>query len=431
MCRGFFFVMNIYRRYWGILLCAITAMSGYCADRIYSTDIRTLQTTIDDNWMAAPVVALDKLMSGENSVVISFDEMSHDYRRLICHIERCEADWQPATEVFESDWMEGFNDTPIEDFAHSINTTVLYTNYRLQLPNERCRIKMSGNYRVTIYDDDDPDTKLAEAEFMVVDNNAQLSMSATTNTDIDINKCHQQLSLQLNYGNLKVTNPNEEFITVVKQNNRNDNMRWNVKADIITDNGLIWQHNRQLIFDGENEYRKFEMLDLSHPTMGIDKISWNGKSFDVFPFICEPRANYSYDESAHGAFCIRNSEYTECSYTCDYAWVHYTLHTGAPIGTITINGWWTTDNDKRSYEMKYDETDASYHLSLLQKQGYYSFNFLHVNPDGNTKIAESEGNFHETSNTYQAFTYYRPQGGRTWLLVAYNELNFPLPSDRH
>ena len=81
--------------------------------------------------------------------------------------------------------------------------------------------------------------------------------------------------------------------------------------------------------------------------------------------------------------------------------------------------------------MKYDETDASYHLSLLQKQGYYSFNFLHVNPDGNTKIAESEGNFHETSNTYQAFTYYRPQGGRTWLLVAYNELNFSLPSDRH
>ena len=138
-------------------------MSGYCADRIYSTDIRTLQTTIDDNWLSAPVVALDKLMSGENSVVISFDEMSHDYRRLICHIERCEADWQPATEVFESDWMEGFNDTPIEDFAHSINTTVLYTNYRLQLPNERCRIKMSGNYRVTIYDDDDPDTKLAEA----------------------------------------------------------------------------------------------------------------------------------------------------------------------------------------------------------------------------------------------------------------------------
>ena len=80
-------------------------MSGYCADRIYSTDIRTLQTTIDDNWMAAPVVALDNFIAGENSFVISFYEMSHDYRRLICHIERCDADWQPATEVFESDWM--------------------------------------------------------------------------------------------------------------------------------------------------------------------------------------------------------------------------------------------------------------------------------------------------------------------------------------
>ena len=75
--------------------------------------------------------------------------------------------------------------------------------------------------------------------------------------------------------------------------------------------------------------------------------------------------------------------------------------------------------------MEYDESDALYHLALLQKQGYYSYQFLQVKPDGTTAIPESEGNFHETSNTYQAFTYYRPLGGRTWLLVAYNELTFP------
>ena len=421
ICFG---IDNIIRRIIGVMI-MMTSMTGYCTNRIFSADIRTLHTTVDDKWTDAPVVALDKIMSGENHIVISFDEMSHDYRRLICHIERCEADWQPSTEMFDSSWMEGFNDTPIEAFTHSINTTVLYTNYRLQLPNDRCKIKMSGNYRVTIYDDDAPETKLAEAEFMVVDNKARLYLSATTNTDIDVNKCHQQLAMELDYSRINVTDPSEQLITVVKQNNRDDNQRWNVKPDITTADKLIWQHNRQLIFEGGNEYRKFEMLDLSHPTMGIDHISWNGETFDVYPFVSEPRANYSYEEGADGAFCIRNSEYSEIDYTCDYAWVHYTLHTGGRIGDIRIDGWWTTDNDKNTYMMEHDESDALYHLALLQKQGYYSYQFLQVKPDGTTAIPESEGNFHETSNTYQAFTYYRPKGGRTWLLVAYNELIFP------
>ena len=410
---------------------AMPYTKAFSADKIFTTEIRTLQTTVDNNWMSPAVVPLDKIMSGENKIVISFDEMSHDYRRLIYHIERCEADWQPSTELFESDWLEGFNDTPLDDFTHSINTTILYTNYRLTLPNDKCQLKMSGNYRVVIYDEDAPATKLAEAEFMVVDNTARLYMSATTNTDIDVNKCHQQLSMKLDFCNLNVTAPDEQLITVVRQNNRDDNMRWNVKPDITTSNGLIWQHNRNLIFEGGNEYRKYEMLDLSHPTMGIDHISWNGSTFDVYPIVSEPRLNYSYDEGADGAFCIRNSENTEIDYTCDYAWVHYTLHTGGRIGDIMLNAWWTTDNAKSSYIMEYDEKDASYHLSLLQKQGYYSYQFLRLQPDGKSAIPESEGNFHETSNTYQAFTYYRPSGGRTWLLVAYSELIFPLPSERH
>lgn len=412
-------------------LFALYPRDTYSANRIHTGEIRSLQTTVDNDWMSPPVVALDKMNSGEKDIVISFDELSHDYRRLIYHIERCEADWLPSTETFESDWLDGFNDTPIDDYTHSVNTTVLYTNYRLRLPNDKCRLKMSGNYRVIIYDEDSPETTLAEAEFMVVDNTAKLYMSASTNTDIDVNRCHQQLEMRLDYGSLNVTNPAEELITVVKQNYRNDNMRWNVTPNMTTAGGLVWKHNRQLIFDGGNEYRKFEVLDLSHPTMGIESISWNGSTFDVYPFVSEPRQNYSYDEGADGAFCIRNSEYSESDYTCDYAWIHYQLHTGAPIGDIMIDGWWTTDSNRNTYKMEYDERDASYHLSLLQKQGYYSYQFLRMKPDGNMTIPESEGNYHETTNTYQALTYYRPQGGRTWLLAAYSELAFPLASARH
>lgn len=401
------------------------------ANRIFSDNIRSLQVMADDNWLSPAVVALDKINSGNQTVNISFDEMSHDYHRLIYHIDRCEADWQPSTELFESDWLSGFNDNPIDNFTNSVNTTFLYTNYQLQLPNDRCQLKMSGNYRVSVFDEDNPDIILLQAEFMVVDNTAQLYLSATANTDIDSNKCHQQISMRLDYGSLVISNPQEQLITVVKQNNSDYTTIWNVVPSMATANGLIWQHNRQLIFDGGNEYRKFEMLDLSHPTMGIDKISWNGTAFDVYPFVSEPRQNYSYDEGANGSFCIRNSDCSESDYTCDYAWVHYTLHTGGRIGDIVIDGWWTNGNKKDKYIMEYDDTEASYHLTLLQKQGHYSYRFMRLMPDGSAGVADSEGNFHETENTYQAYTYYRPQGGRTWLLAAYCELSFPLVSNRH
>lgn len=53
-----------------------------------------------------------------------------------------------------------------------------------------------------------------------------------------------------------------------------------------------------LIFQAGNEYHKYEILDVTHPTMGIDYISWDGTNYQVFPFACEPRHNYVYDEDA-------------------------------------------------------------------------------------------------------------------------------------
>ncbi|MBL1488631.1 DUF5103 domain-containing protein, partial [Klebsiella pneumoniae] len=86
-------------------------------------------------------------------------------------------------------------------------------------------------------------------------------IAVTTNTDIDTNECHQQVSFNLNYNNQLVTSPEDQIQTVVMQNAREDNWRRNVRPSYISQNGLQWQHQRRLIFDGGNEYRKFEILD--------------------------------------------------------------------------------------------------------------------------------------------------------------------------
>ena len=413
--------MNLKKTLLFLVIIVSVCETAQAKGRIYSDNIRTLVVTAGDDWISPPVTELN----GGETIYISFDEMSHDYRRLVYHIDHCEADWTVSEELFESDYLQGFNDNPIEDYETSLNTIYLYTHYELEIPNDRCKLKISGNYRVTIYDDDDPDTKLLEAEFMVVEPLMSLTAGVTTNTDIDVNKEHQQIEIGLDYEDVRVTLPAEQIYTVVTQNDREDNRRINVKPNIRHDKGLEWTHNRELIFDGGNEYHKHEVLDLSHATMGIDYIDWDGENFNVYPFKVEERPNYLYDEDANGAFFIRNSDNEEIDYTCDYALVHYRVNIEPLLGArLIIDGRWTDSADKERYVAQYSMEDNMYHLTLLQKQGYYSYQFLGLRADGTTFIPPSEGNYFQTENRYQIYVYFKALGGRTWQLVAFRQAEF-------
>lgn len=383
-------------------------------NKIFSPAIKTLTAMVNDNWLDRPVMQL-----GTGDVLaVGFDELSHDARRYTCHLERCEADWTPSTDVFESDWLQGFNDYPIDDYQHSLNTTVSYTHYAFRIPNEQCRIRMSGNYRLTIYDEDAGHEPVAEVDFYVVEPVVNIGLAMTTNTDIDVNRRHQQLSMTVEYKELKIIRPEEEIYTVVMQNWDEQTARLNPQPNYVYQQGLKWEHQRQLIFEAGNEYHKFEVLDVSHPTMGIDRIAWDGERYQAYPFASTVRRNYLTDESACGAFYIRNSDRTEIDYTCDYVWVNYQLD--APYsGDIFIQGQWTTNADRTAYRMMYDGTQACYRAQIMQKQGYYSYHY--VDAEGATAV--TEGNFFQTRNRYQALIYYKGIGDRTWRLVGYRGLD--------
>lgn len=393
-------------------LLAGSVLAGNC---IYADRVRSLTSIVNGDWMNRPVMELG---SGDR-MVIGFDELSHDYHRFVYRLEHCEADWSPSDDLFESEWLQGFNGNPIEDYVNSINTTVLYTHYQLTIPNEQCRLKMSGNYRLTVYDEDEDNECVLKVEFYVVEPLMAVGLEATTNTDIDHNDSHQQLSVSINYNTLRPTDPDNQLRMVVMQNWREDNARSNIRPDYIQGSGLSWQHNRHLIFDAGNEYHKFEVLDVSHATMGLDHIDWDGHHYQAYPFAATVRRNYLTDVDADGAFCIRNSDRTEINYTCDYVWVNYMLLSPYQ-GEVYIDGHWTTDADRQHYRMDYDAQQHAYHASILQKQGYYSYQFLTA--DGG--IPASEGSFYQTGNRYQVLVYYKGIGERTWRLVGYRALEF-------
>ena len=148
------------------LLLLLTLGSGQAAaarNRVYTPQVRSLVTVVNQDWLSPPVMRLHS----DDVLHLSFDELSHTYHRFVYRIEHCEADWTPSTGLFESDYLQGFNGLPIEDYENSRGTTVLYTHYRLDIPNEQCRLTLSGNYRLTVYDEDNDMEKVLEADFMV------------------------------------------------------------------------------------------------------------------------------------------------------------------------------------------------------------------------------------------------------------------------
>ena len=405
-----------------LILLAFTTIVCAQKNEIYDPNISTLQVVAGDRWLSMPVIRLNQ----DEVINIGFDDLTHEYRRFTYTLEHCDADWTVSEGLFPSDFIEGFVEgNTIDDKEESVNTNMLYTHYALSIPNDRCRIRMGGNYRVTVYDENNDHQKIFVAHFMVLDPRMGVMMEVSSNTDIDINKSHQQVAMKLSYGSVTVTEPHEQIKSVVLQNGRWNTAVVNTPAQYIMPNGLQWLHSKELIFEAGNEYHKFEMLDPDHPSMGVDVIRWDGTDYHVYPFACEPQNNYVYDEDANGAFYIRNSDNYENDRSSEYMLVHYLLKTDRiKDGNIYIDGRWTNEQLTPDYQMTYNEESGYYEAVIQQKLGYYNYHFIVVHDDGTIRQLPSDGSFYQTENKYQCLIYYRGKQDRTDILVGFQEVQY-------
>lgn len=404
-----------------LLLIAVTTRAQ--RNVIYDVEnIASLQCIAMDDALLPPIMKMK-----DWQVTVSFDELSHDYHRYRYHIDHCEANWEVSEDLFESNYLNGLNDQLIEDCEKSLNTTQIYTHYSLNLPNEDVRLTLSGNYRVTIYDDDKSiDEPVATVEFALVEPLMSVGLSVSDNTDIDFQRSNQQVSVNVAYGTIRVSDPERDLHTYVIQNRRADRCV-EVKPNIKKANGIEFTHQRSLIFPATNECHKFEFLSLHRTTLNIDNIRWFDPYFHVTLFEEQPCLNYSFEQDQNGAFIIRNSDNDNDQTESEYAFVHFRLKS-EPLagGDVYVHGNWCNNWPNDNYKMEYDTENGEYHAAIYLKQGYYNYRFVQLSgketSDG-MPIAitdRTDGNFYQTENEYQVLVYYKEPGGRYDRLVGYN-----------
>jgi hypothetical protein len=248
-----------------------------------------------------------------------------------------------------------------------------------------------------------------------------VGVEVSSNTDVDFNQQHQQLTFAVNYGSRRVIDPHRELKTVVFQNRRWDNAVVNLPPNIQKATGVEWTHRRELIFPAGSEFHKFEILNVQLNGMGVDRMLWVEGQRHAVLFAQQPQRNYTYDQDADGSYIIRSFDDESPETQAEYLFVHFLLHTPRlPGGDIYVCGLWDDGFPNPQCRMMYDEEQGAYECPVLLKQGYYNYQFRQLDADGVGHTARTEGDFYQTENEYIVLVYHRAQGARYDALVGYS-----------
>ena len=403
-----------------LLAASAVAQNVDTRPHVFDSNVRSLKVCLASNMYIPPVL----MMNSDDRLLVNFDYLDYDPHYLRYSVTHCNADWQPS-QLVESEYVNGFNYADIEDFEPSEATYVHYYNYQFTLPNSDMQLLVSGNYLLSVYEQDDPDEILFQTRFSVCEGGVGVFPQVTSRTDVEYNNRLQQVSFEVRYKPNQIKDPYSEFICEVSQNSRSDNAVVVTRPTMVGVDHVTYEHNRDLIFPAGNEFRRFETVAAHNVNMGVQAIRYYEPMYHAILMVDEPRneMQYLYDQTQFGRFTIRNAEaYGENALRADYMITHFTLNTAGKLngGNVWLYGEFLNGYSASQAMMKYDASSGCYTADILLKQGAYNYMYLWV-PDGTIvgQTSRIEGDHYETINEYTVKVYYRPMGERYDHLAGY------------
>ena len=409
-----------------LLVCCLMTVAAVAQSKvdtrihIFDNNVHSLKVCLASNMYVPPVL----MMNSDDRLLVNFDYLDYDVHYLRYSVTHCNADWQPS-QLVESEYVSGFNYADIDDYAPSEATYVHYYNYQFTLPNSDMEFLVSGNYMLTVYEQDDPSKILFQTRFSVCEGKVSVFPQVTSRTDIEYNNRFQQVSFDIRYKPNQIKDPYSEFTCIVSQNSRDDNAVVVNRPTMVGVDHVTYEHNRDLIFAAGNEFRRFETVNAHNINMGVQSIRYYEPMYHAVLMVDEPRneLQYLYDKTQYGRFTIRNAEaFGENALQADYMITHFSLNTLGKLngGNVWLYGEFLEGYPASQAMMNYDASSGCYTADLLLKQGAYNYMYLWV-PDGTTVGQTSliEGDHYETVNEYLVKVYDRPTGERYDRFVGY------------
>lgn len=387
--------------------------------------IKTLLVQPVNDWKAAPVINL----RGDDKIRISFDELSHNYKRYSYRIIHCDRNWKRSN-LNLLEYMEGFQENDIEAFGTSSNTYTDYTHYTFTLPNEQVLFKVSGNYALEVIDRDESKRVVLTACFSVVDAKTSVEGLVTANTDVDTELYHQQAQFTVRPIGWNIQQPESELSVRLFQNRLNFKSKKDLKPDQIHPDRLVYEHDNNLVFEGGNEYRRFEITSIKHAGLGVDRIEYFTPYYNAELFESKPRTKgYAFDRDQNGHYLVHNTDYSSDELHSDYVLVHFAFPMDIPIQNahLHLDGDLVENRMDESSRMLYNNERNAYEKTLFLKQGSYNYTYalVHTTDDSQTErysARQTEGSYWQTENEYHVYVYYKPIGGKYDQLIGFKTL---------
>ena len=343
-------------------------------------------------------------------VHLEFDDLTANEQDYYYKIVHCDYDWTPSS-LLKSQYLTGVDNQRIRDYENSYTTLQPYSNYKLTIPNDNVRLKVSGNYVLEIYNNS-YELQFSR-RFVIYNDIVQVGAVIKRTRDFNFLNEKQVVQININSANQQLVNPKKEVKIAIIQNYYWPTTRYNIPPQFTLGTELVYKYDEETSFFGGNEFFNFDTKDLRAPTSVISHIELQDLyHHHLFNDVYRSERAYTYYPDINGDYVVRTLQGDDDSREAEYTYLHFSLPYSDKLAldNVYVFGKFNNYALTKENQMTYNEDNGMMEAVIKMKQGFYNYKYAIEREDGSIELNSVSGNFHFTENTYLVLVYYRKFG---------------------